>query len=379
MSPRHWFALASPTNGQFTVIFVGMFLALAASMGRAGEPTYRVDVQRSAQKAPTAPCAAAAYDSKRGAMCVFGGADRENPDRPPTVMRLDLSDGKWSTIATTGPSPKAVVLPAMVYDPSRDALILFGGWARGAEQPSAELWTLPLGGSGARAWKLLPKTDNTPPARNGCVMLHDAKRDRLLLHGGDGGPHPQYGFTPLNDLWTYNLVDGEWIRLHPKGNVLKPRWNHAGTIVSEEDRMFIFGGAGYAGESLVTDRQGFVLDIEKLEWTRLAASEKLPPPLQGMSLTYDPRADVLVVVGGLSMADTGPVGPTGVWLRDMRTQSWIECPRTLKLTRRGHTAVYDPRAKTHVICAGETVAWRGNFFAPGTLLRNTLRLSVVPE
>jgi hypothetical protein len=360
-------------------LLIAIAVLACAATTWAEEPAYRVEMQRSTHETPIAPYAAEAYDSKRGAVVVFGGTDRENPEGTARVMRLDLGTGEWSTIETSGPAPKAVVLPALAYDPKRDALFLFGGWARGAGKPVAELWTLPLGVEGKTAWKLRSPTGNTPPARNGCVMLHDAKRDRLLLHGGDGGPHPEYGFTPLDDLWAYDLAGEKWTRLGPKGDIPQPRWNHAGTIVPQQDRIFIFGGAGYAGESLVLDRQGFALDIETLEWTQLGASEKLPPALQAMSLTYDPRADVLVVVGGLSMEETGPVGPTRVWLRDMGKDTWIESTQKLRLTRRGHVAVYDPRAKTHVICGGETVTWRGNFFAPGTRLRDTISLSIVPE
>ncbi len=41
--------------------------------------------------------------------------------------------------------------------------------------------------------------------REGAATVLDAKRDRLLLHGGDGGLHPTYGYTPLSDLWAYDL------------------------------------------------------------------------------------------------------------------------------------------------------------------------------
>jgi hypothetical protein len=358
---------------------VGAILFAGGIRASADEPAVRVDVRRAEQTSPALPFAASAYDSKHGALIVVGGVDRENPGENPSVQRLDLGAGKWSRIEVAGPMPQGVVLPALVYDPKRDALLLFGGWPRGAERPSGGLWRLALGESGKRAWKLVAGGDDAPLARNGCVMVLDAKRDRVLLHGGDGGPHPTYGFTPLDDLWAYDLAASKWNRLRPKGEVPEPRWNHAAVIVPEADRMYIFGGAGYVGEELVVDRQGFELDLDKLEWKRLAASEKLPPPLQGMSLTYDPRAEVLLVVGGMSMADTGPPGPTSAWLRDMKAGIWTECPRVMRLSRRGHAAVYDSRAKTHVISGGETVAWRGNFFAPGTVLHDTIRISVIRE
>jgi hypothetical protein len=369
-----------PISGRAVLALAASFLLLPVAVVRAQGSEYRVVVRPLAKEAPTTPIGAAAtLDSKRQAMIVFGGVGPEIDGPAPTLARLDLRTGKWSPMKVTGPSPQAVGWPSLVYDAKRDALFLFGGWPGGADQPSAELWTLPLGREPS-AWKCLAPVGNAPRARNGAALVLDAKRDRLLLHGGDGGPHPIYGYTPLNDLWAYDLTAEQWSRLEPTGQVPSPCWNHAAAISPAGDRMFIIGGGGYdaAGEE-VTNRSGHVLDLEKLLWVGLSARGDVPPPVQGTTLTYDRDVAALVLVGGLSLAEEGEPGSTGVWVHDLKTGAWVEHERLLPTTRREHVAVYDPVAKRHVIFGGQTAQQRRNFYAKGTPLYDTLAILLVSE
>jgi len=369
-----------PIVGRAVLVLAGSLLLLPVAAVHAQGNEYRVVVRPLAKEAPTAPIGAAAtLDSKRTAMIVFGGVGPEIGGAAPTLARLDLRTGKWWPMKVSGPSPQAVGWPSLAYDAKRDALFLFGGWTPGADQPSDELWTLPLGRE-PPAWKRLAPIGDAPRARNGAVMVLDAQRDRLLLHGGDGGPHPTYGYTPLDDLWAYELTAERWRRLKPTGEIPQPCWNHAATITPESDRMFIIGGGGYnADGALVTNRSGHVLDLETLVWTRLPARGDVPAPVQGTTLTYDPSARALVVVGGLSLAEEGDAGPTSVWVYDLKSGVWAEHERVLPTTRREHTAVYDPAAKRHMIFGGQTARQRANFYAKGTPLRDAVAISLASK
>jgi hypothetical protein len=64
------------------------------------------------------------YDSVRERRVLFGGS--ENRLLTPADSRtFESSDGPWTTVDTTGPSPRN--LPAMVYDAARNNIVLFGG------------------------------------------------------------------------------------------------------------------------------------------------------------------------------------------------------------------------------------------------------------
>lgn len=323
--------------------------------------------------------AAAAYDSRRGRAIVFGGADMEKRKALPSVRTLDLISLEWTTLEVTGKRPQATGMPALIYDPKRDALYLFGGWETDAEKPSAELWTLSLSGKEPLRWKLLSNGDDGAPARNGCVMVLDAARDRLLIHGGDGGPHPKYGFTPLKDLWSYDLGDARWHCLKPSGDIPEPRWNHAGAVNNETGKMFIFGGGGYVDKALVRDDCVFELDMQTLVWKKRAATGDRPAPEEGGSLTFDPVADVLVLVGGVSLADSGKPGTESIWVFDLRGDRWTEHRGELGAMRRSHTAIYDPKGRRHVITGGEEAAERGNFYAKGRSIHTIALVSVAAE
>jgi hypothetical protein len=369
-----------PIVARAVLVLVGSSLLLPVAVVRAQGSEYRVAVRPLAKDAPTAPVGAAAtLDSKRRTMIVFGGVGPEIGEAPPALARLDLHTAKWSPMKVPEPSPQAVGWPSLVYDAKRDALFLFGGWPGGADQPSAELWMLPLGKEPS-AWRRLAPAGSAPRARNGAAMVLDVKRDRLLLHGGDGGLHPTYGYTPLNDLWAYDLTAERWTRLEPTGQVPSPCWNHAAAISPAGDRMFIIGGGGYdvAGRE-VANRSGHVLDLEKLLCARLSARGDVPPPVQGATLTYDAGVAALVLVGGLSLAEEGEPGSTSVWVYTLKSGTWVEHERLFSTTRREHTAVYDPAGKRHVIFGGQTTQERRNFYAKGTPLYDTLAIRLVSD
>jgi hypothetical protein len=289
---------------------------------------------------------------------------------------MDFGTLDWSVIETDGMAPRASVLPAMVYDPKRDSIFLFGGWATGADKPSGELWTVSLNDKGPRTWKRLV---DGAPARNGCVMVLDAKRDRLLVFGGDGGPDAKLGFTPLNDLWAIELRGGTWSKLTSNGDVPAPRWNLAGAVDNAGGRMFVFGGAGHLHGALVRDNFVFELDMAQLKWTKHEGKGRQPAPMEGATLTYDPSKELLVVVGGLSLADAGEPGSKSIWLYDLKNDNWVDTPGFPDGTRRGHVAVYDPGRAEHVVLGGETVEERGNFYARGKVLLDIVKLSITSK
>ncbi len=236
-----------------------------------------------------------------------------------------------------------------------------------------------LGGEKRLIWQGVDAGQQHPPARNGCVMVLDQKRDRILVHGGDGGPHPKYGFTPLNDLWAFDLSTKKWTQLKPAGQLPTARWNHSGAVDQQHGKMYVYGGAGYVDEKRVIDNDVFELDLEKLTWTRRVGHGDSPTPVQGATMTYDPSADVLVVVGGLSLIETGPSGPKNLWLFGLKTENWVEYRDVLPTTRRGHTAIYDPRSGQHIVHGGRETKVRGHFYKPGEALSDTLKISITTK
>ncbi|MGD2110733.1 MAG: kelch repeat-containing protein [Phycisphaerae bacterium] len=359
------------------LVFAGS-VTLDAKPTDGKQTTVRVSVRRTSTEVEASRAAgSAAFDTKRGRMIIFSAVGTDESRGGGVLTTYDPVAERFNTIQTTGPSPTGVGHPSLVYDPKRDALLIFGGWADGRDGPTDEFWLLELGEAGRRSWRLLPRVEKGPCRRNGAVMVLDRERDGILLHGGDGGAHPKYGFTPLDDLWSYDLTSGEWKRLEPSGAVPPPRWNHCGAIDPRSGRLYLFGGVGYLpDERLVRDNDVFVLDLEKLVWTRRSCSGDCPKAAQGATLTFDTDARVLVLIGGLHLAVGGKSGTTSVWTYDVDAASWTEQREADRKYRRSHMAVYDPIRQQHVVHGGQTAWVPGNYYERGQPLHDTFFITV---
>jgi hypothetical protein len=71
---------------------------------------------------------AAAYDSRRGRLVLYGGVYWVPGN---VVYTLDLgAEPRWARLEIAGPNPGRRLLPAAVYDPVRDRVIVIGGYGR---------------------------------------------------------------------------------------------------------------------------------------------------------------------------------------------------------------------------------------------------------
>lgn len=324
---------------------------------------------------------AATTDTKRNRVMVFG-RHSSTTSRQTTrlaLTRFDLSKNRWSVAEVKGAGPQGGGHPGLVYVASEDALYLFGGWPDGGRAPLAELWRLDLSKDEPYAWTSIPQHGDWPPARNGMVLVADDARGRLLLHGGDGGPHPQYGYTPLDDLWAFDLEKGGWAKLDATGSAPEPRWNHAGAIDSASGKLYVFGGGGYVLKPeprLVADTDVFVLDLVSHAWTKLPAQDRSPRPVQGTCFALDTEANALVLVGGLALDRQGRPGIPRVYCYDLQRMKWTRSKQILDRKRRDHVGVYDPIGHRHVIFGGQSVIEEGNFYRPGTPYSDTVSITV---
>lgn len=321
------------------------------------------------------------HDRKRNRLIAYGDdpAQSNGQNKAMSLLAFDLKSNEWSRLQMNGAMPTANAKPGLAYVESEDALYLFGGWMGGADRPSADMWRINLASDGALAWEAIPKKDSWPPARNGMVLVADGPRNRLLLHGGDGGPHPQYGYTPLRDFWAFDLKRREWSRQFIDDNAPAARWNHSAAIDSTGEKLYVFGGAGYVlypKPERVMDTDIFVLDLKTDQWSKMPKSKRTPRPVQGTTLTFDERANALVVVGGLTI-DGGKVpGTRRVYAFDLQRKKWARSKEILTSKRRDHVTIYDPVGHRHLVFGGHSVVEEGNFYRAGKPFSDTISIEV---
>ena len=365
---------------------------------------------------------AVAYDPRRGRVVVFGGRD----DRGIVSLILDDIyewDGATATeLMPSGPKPTARWGAAMVYDPRRDEIVMFGG--QDNAKRTDETWTFKSGawtkhvvpGPSARVYArmivdatgvlLYGGEDNAgdsdemwrwdgaqwtsigpapPGRRSNFGFAYDGARGRAVVYGGSSdsstwewtggrwqkvtttvpaiGEYAVSAFDPLRHQGIVHTAAVTYAMRDGSWTQLAqapaPNRTSPGLVFDiARDRAVMFGGVSNAGPFL---DETLVLAPGDLApaWTALATVHR-PPPRLGPGMAYDSDRGITVLFGGTSGMALGDT-----WELDTdwheRTVSPAPSPRS------GHAMAYDPVRRRTILFGGddgntqsaETWAWDG--------------------
>jgi hypothetical protein len=143
-----------------------------------------------------------AFDQARGNLVIFGGTSNFPPYQSGTRSANTLI---WSrgadTIKLDSPtvSPPAREAPGMVYDPSDQTVLLFGGRSDAGDENDTWIWD----GSG---WTERHPA-HAPTPRSEANLIYDPVTARVVLFGGITDTD---GYQ--NDTWAWDGID--WIQLN---------------------------------------------------------------------------------------------------------------------------------------------------------------------
>jgi hypothetical protein len=162
----------------------GHFIAFGGSggQGRTNGDTWTFDGERWMRLATTNPpprqAHAMVYDERRGVTVLFGGMGSRAANGPPPMLGdlWEFDGNAWTQVNATGPSPRNS--PGMAYDSKRGRVILFGGADSGGFKGDTWSW------DGA-VWRKLAETG--PDPRGMGYLAYDKRRDRVVLFGGRKG------------------------------------------------------------------------------------------------------------------------------------------------------------------------------------------------
>jgi hypothetical protein len=233
----------------------------------------------------------AVYDPARRRMIVMGGFDGSTFLND--VYALDLNGTpSWSRILPVGSGPVCVRSHLLVYDSTRDRLLLFGG-QYGPTEFTSLVWALNL--SGTPTWSLLSIPGIAPSGRGMVAGVYDPVGDRVIVHGG------WTGHDYLEDLWQFSLSGAQWSRITATGIAPGPLRGHSAVLDARNQRMVFFGGfngryQGYAWTLSLGPRPG---------WGALTPFVPLGEPPQsraGHSAVFDTVSQCMVIFGGADPA-----------------------------------------------------------------------------
>ncbi len=179
--------------------------------------------ERPAKRAYYAAC----FDTKRNGMWLHGGF---NPEFLGDLWFFDSEKETWKQIALDGPKPSPRDGHDLYYNPRTDQLILFSGLLDFAKfELSDELWVYDIA---KNSWS---KKTSGPSARILYCGALDVKGQRLFICGGFG----KGGEGVSGELWTYDIARDKWDRSREnRPNFAAGRM----VLVPDPDRLLIFGG-----------------------------------------------------------------------------------------------------------------------------------------
>jgi hypothetical protein len=252
------------------------------------------------------------YDSASNRMIVFAGATTST-NCLNDLWALDDANSAhgtpaWLSLISSGAAPLPRMSHSSAYDPTSNALILFGG-TNCAGGYFSDVWVLSnANGSGTPTWAQLTPSGTGPAARENASAVYDSLNNILTIYAGDAGGS---GFS---DVWTLTNANGQggtpqWTQLAPTGTAPKARTGQSAVYDSANNRMILFGGinsltgTGYLGDTwILTNANGLG---GTPAWISLKVTGTAP--LRRLhSAFYDSVFNDMVVFGGDSQITQSP-------------------------------------------------------------------------
>ena len=120
----------------------------------------------------------------------------------------------------------------------------------------------------------------------------------------------------INETWVYDFNANTWTEMKPKAS--PPGRSYQGmTYDSKADRVLIWGGLDEKGEKPV-DESMWAYDFNTNTWTEMKPGDGMHPAGRDMpQLVYNTKADRTILYGGTH-------GGSETWAYDYNTNTWKE-------------------------------------------------------
>lgn len=238
------------------------------------------------------------YDPTRNSLILFGGGFGRAIRAEGVIW--EWGEAGWK--ARGGNSRAAAAEPGMCYDRSRERVVIFGGWDdAGAFRGDTWEWD---------RTSLVQVDSVGPSARAGHALVYDPVRERCLVFGGRGAE----GYHA--DTWEWDGTS--WHRLEVTGP--SPRWFFGAATDPKRGRIVIFGGRGPDAPVLGRDATGDFSDTwiwTGEDWQQLSAEGA--PARSGGQLTFNGRN--IVLFGGREERPEGFHDRNDLW--ELDRGSWV--------------------------------------------------------
>ncbi len=266
-----------------------------------------------------------AWDERRARLVVFGGYEVSGGQvsATPADQTWEWEDGRGWLRRAPPTVPPARSAPALAWDAGRERVLMFGGrgLAAGAcgdrSDGCADTWEW----DGAAWAQRHPAT--VPPWRGWPALVYEPSRRKVLLFGGLTGDAGQCGVADsrlCGDTWEWDGND--WQRLDPPV-APEPRLGAAAVFDAARQRAVLFGGINQIEDALQD-----AWEWSGLEWVR-RDPVRAPPARFGHSLAYEPTRGRTLLFGGRGDvgSNTCRAAEPSDWRSGLCVHSWGYAPR----------------------------------------------------
>lgn len=264
--------------------------------------------------------------------------DRSGAQQSSAPFTCPEKEPGWERLALSGPAPRREV--ALAYDPSRRALVIYGGQNPGAEgQRLRDTWEWD-----GDAW--ITSIFIEPPAtEQGYAMAYDGNVGQVLLFGG-GVSHPGGVFEHTNTMWGWEPP--KWSIVSTGG----PEPRSGARMVFDDARAVLVLHGGWAGAGGSRRLFNDTWEFDGSQWSLV--SQEGPPARLGAAMAYDAERGVCVLFGGqIDALAGGPAELNDAWEWDGK--AWRESDASGRPSARyDHAMAFDPRAGALVVYGGRS-------------------------
>ena len=270
------------------------------------------------------------YDTSRNRVILFGGQDINDQDAQ--LWEYTVDSKLWAKVSLPN-SPSIRTAPTMVYDNARQVVVLFGGTEHILENSTAtnydDTWEYtPSDGT----WSSID-TDSSPTSRSSAPAVFDEANGRILLFGGKKPNSSNDDNESLSDTWVYDTSTLAWTKLTIPANQA-PTARHGSSMAynTSTNEIFLFGGESKDGTG---SAETFLNDVWRFEtatstWTKLTTINP-PSPRGYASMVYNPDRDRFYLLGGRTAIGSPPV-EDGQTPSEVSQEQWELNPANLTWT-----------------------------------------------
>jgi len=239
------------------------------------------------------------FDSAGDHLMVFGGSTGVCQNDYHVLQHADVQGGSptWATITAAGTLPLPRVLHSSAYDAVTNTMMVFGGFDCVSTYYN-DVWILSNANDvgGQPTWTQLFPDGDPPSVRESSSMIYDPTSNSLIVYGGDSGG------APVGDIWILSNANGQggtpvWTQMWPMNSGPVDRSGHTATYDAVNNIMTVYGG--FDGINILGDvwmLSGANGVTGTATWTQGVSGQ----PRRFASSMYDPVSNEMITFGGTS-------------------------------------------------------------------------------